>query len=192
MQIGRVFSFPTLEFEEMRPKLLQKPWFRLAAAGIVTSGIVAGIYGIVTFANPSQHVENAAEADQPLKALQLTAYRSPTCGCCGSWVQHLRDEGFQVTDRVTDEMDAIKQQHQVPSDLVSCHTAVINGYVVEGHIPATDIRRLLREKPNAIGIAVPGMPIGSPGMESGNIRQPYTTFLFRSDGTVESFQKHPS
>lgn len=89
-------------------------------------------------------------------------------------------------------MEAIKQEHQVPGNLVSCHTAIVNHYVVEGHVPAADSQRLLNEKPDVIGIAIPGMPIGSPGMESGNIKQPFTTFTLTGDGKVEAFQEHSS
>ena len=175
----------------MIPKLLQKTWFRLVASGLIASGVAAGIYVAVAPGNLDPHPRQATTS-LPAEALQVIAYRSPTCGCCGSWVEHLRSQGFQVTDRITEDMEAIKQEHHVPDDLVSCHTAVVNGYVVEGHVPADDIRRLLTEKPDGIGIAVPGMPIGSPGMESGDIKQPFTTFIFAEDGQVEAFQEHSS
>lgn len=178
-------------FSKMAQKLLQQKGFRSAVFGLVASAIAAGIYVAVTPTNSDPQPMRATPS-LPLEALQVTAYRSPTCGCCGSWVEHLQAQGFQVTDRITENMDAIKQAHQVPGDLVSCHTAVVNGYVVEGHVPATDIQRLLTEKPDAIGIAVPGMPIGSPGMESGDIKQPFTTFIFSENGKVEAFQEHAS
>ncbi|MEO0457634.1 MAG: DUF411 domain-containing protein [Cyanobacteria bacterium P01_A01_bin.114] len=98
--------------------------------------------------------------------------------------------GFQVQDEITEDMTGIKQQYGVPTNLASCHTTVVDGYVVEGHIPAEDVQRLLTEKPDVAGIAVPGMPIGSPGMESGDYVEPYTVFSFREDGTVSAFSEH--
>ena len=95
-----------------------------------------------------------------------------------------------MEDRVTEDMAAVKARYGVPDGLRSCHTAVIDGYVVEGHIPAADVARLLTETPDVAGIAVPGMPIGSPGMESGNYVEPYTVFSFRQDGTVAAFAEH--
>jgi hypothetical protein len=102
----------------------------------------------------------------------------------------MRANGFQVEDNVVEDIEAVKREHNVPPDLASCHTAIVNGYIVEGHIPAADVARLLREQPDVAGIAVPGMPIGSPGMESGNIRQPYAVFTFTEDGTATVFQEH--
>ncbi|MBE9030455.1 CopG family transcriptional regulator [filamentous cyanobacterium LEGE 11480] len=100
--------------------------------------------------------------------------------------------GFTVEDNITENLDAIKKQHNLPNDLAACHTAIAAGYVIEGHIPAADIQRLLAEKPKIAGIAVPGMPIGSPGMESGNIRESYATYSFTKDGKVTIFQEHPA
>ena len=98
--------------------------------------------------------------------------------------------GFTVKDEITEDMAAIKQQYGVPAPLASCHTALVNSYIVEGHIPAADVQRLLTEHPNVAGIAVPGMPIGSPGMESGDYQEPYTVFSFTQDGATEPFQEH--
>jgi hypothetical protein len=97
----------------------------------------------------------------------VTVSKDPNCGCCGAWVAHLRQAGFSVSVRDTKELPAIKERLGVPSGLASCHTAEVSGYVVEGHVPADAIKRLLNEKPAATGLAVPGMPIGSPGMEGG-------------------------
>ncbi len=159
------------------------------ALGLAVSSIAAGLYAAVTAANSDSHSRQATFS-LPSDVLQVTVYRSATCGCCGSWIEHLQAQGFQVTDRITEDMDRIKQEHRVLGNLVSCHTAIVDGYVVEGHVPVTDIQRLLIETPDAIGIAVPGMPIGSPGMESGDIKQPFTTFIFLENGNVEAFQKH--
>ncbi|WP_375161144.1 DUF411 domain-containing protein [Bradyrhizobium sp. RDT46] len=119
----------------------------------------------------------AAQAEQAA----ITVHRDPSCGCCASWVQHLRDAGFTVQVEETADLDAIRTRLGVPSDLVACHTAEVAGYVVEGHVPAAAVRRLLSERPNAKGLAVPGMPIGSPGMEGGK-PQRYEVVLFGADG----------
>ena len=108
---------------------------------------------------------------------ELTMYRSEGCNCCIKWVDHLKASGIEVRDIMVDNMLEIKSGHGVSSDLASCHTAVIDGYVVEGHVPATEILRLIEEQPEATGIAVPGMPIGSPGME-GAYSQSYQVILF--------------
>jgi hypothetical protein len=129
-------------------------------------------------------------ADLPAADLRIVSFRSPSCGCCHGWVEHMRANGFQVEDNVVEDIEAVKREHNVPAELASCHTAIANGYVIEGHIPATDVVRLLREQPEVAGIAVPGMPIGSPGMESGNIRQPYAVYTFTNDGSFAVFQEH--
>lgn len=98
---------------------------------------------------------------------EITVYKSPTCRCCTGWVEHLRKHGFRVTVKDTDDMDAIKTDLGVPKNLTSCHTAIVGKYVIEGHVPAKDIQRLLAKKPKIAGLAVPGMPAGSPGMEVG-------------------------
>jgi len=161
--------------------MLNRKWLLSLGAVIITGSVGAGIY---TAVNPSPTDTLAPET------LQITSYRSPTCGCCHAWVEHLEAAGFTVKDNVTDDISSIKKQYDIPQDLASCHTAVINGYVVEGHIPAADIKRLLREKPDVAGIAVPGMPIGSPGMESGDIKQPYSVFTFTEEGKTQVYQKH--
>jgi len=99
--------------------------------------------------------------------------------------------GFRVKDEITEDMTAVKQQYGVPANLASCHTTVADGYVIEGHVPATDVQRLLTEKPDINGITVPGMPIGSPGMESGDYVESYTVFSFSEDGSITAFADHP-
>ncbi len=121
----------------------------------------------------------AARAGEPVKAL---VHRSPSCGCCGKWVERLRAAGYAV-DMVNEaDMKAVKTRLGVPEDLASCHTAEIGGYVVEGHTPLAAIDRLLREKPKAVGLAVPGMPAGSPGMEMGDEKEVYEVVLFDAGG----------
>lgn len=111
----------------------------------------------------------------------VTVYKSPSCGCCNDWVKHMRANGFRVDIRDVDDVDPLKSKFGVPKALGSCHTAVVGGYAIEGHVPAADIKRLLAEKPRAQGLAVPGMPAGSPGME-GNRSDPYDVLLFQDDG----------
>ena len=96
----------------------------------------------------------------------ITVFKSPSCGCCGKWVEYMRSHGFTVATRDMEDLEAIKKMAGVPDGLQSCHTATVGGYVVEGHVPVEAVRRLLRERPKTRGIAVPGMPAGSPGMES--------------------------
>jgi hypothetical protein len=113
---------------------------------------------------------------QPARPL-LKVYKSPACGCCGDWEKHMRANGFRIETHAINDVAPIKRQYGVPEQLSSCHTATVDGYVVEGHVPAEDVKRLLRERPKAAGIAVPGMPIGSPGMEQGP-PEPYSTIAF--------------
>lgn len=107
-------------------------------------------------------------------------YKSPTCGCCTVWVKMLEQAGIdlQITD--LESLEMIKRMFQIPDRLQSCHSAIIDGYVIEGHVPVREIKRLLNEKPKAIGVAVPGMPIGSPGMEQGNAKEPYDVVIFQN------------
>jgi len=121
----------------------------------------------------------------------ITVYRSPTCGCCGVWLEHAQKHGFKIEDVKTEEMETLKQKYNVPPELASCHTTIIDGYVMEGHIPVDDIKRFLTEKPeNFAGLAVPGMPLGSPGMEAGDMKQPFQVLAFNKEGKVEVFQEH--
>ena len=108
----------------------------------------------------------------------MEVYKSPWCGCCGAWVEHMRAAGFDVRVTEVEELDPVKARYGVAPDLQSCHTAVIDGYVVEGHVPAREVARLLQERPAATGLAVPGMPVGSPGMEQGARKDPYPVILF--------------
>ena len=121
--------------------------------------------------------------------LGVTVYKSPYCGCCHLWIEHLQQNGFQVTAKDVDDTAPHRQRLGMPAKLGSCHTAVVGGYVIEGHVPAADIRRLLKEKPKAVGLAVPGMPLGSPGMESAR-PQPYDTLLVLKDGSTKVWAKH--
>jgi len=160
---------------------------RLLALGLVSIGIV--LTGC-SAAQPPQAQSVEAVADQVAMNSALTVFRSPTCGCCHQWIEHMEAAGFTVKDNVTENMTAIKKQYGVPANLASCHTTIVDDYVVEGHIPAEDVQRLLAEKPDIAGIAVPGMPIGSPGMESGDYVEPYTVFSFTESGETAAFAEH--
>ena len=110
----------------------------------------------------------------------LEVYKSPSCGCCGEWVDHMRSAGFPVLVTDITDLRLIKNKFGVVPELRACHSAVIDGYVIEGHVPAREVMRLLKERPKAIGLAVAGMPIGSPGMERGSRRDPFQVILFSS------------
>ncbi len=126
-----------------------------------------------------------------LKTPVITTYRSSTCGCCHGWVEHMEAAGFEVNDIVTDDMAAVKQEHGIPEGLLSCHTSVVGDYVIEGHVPVDAVQRLLKEQPNVAGLALPGMPIGSPGMEFGDRVQPFTVVTFDERGKPAAFQDYP-
>ena len=126
-----------------------------------------------------------AEATGPL----VQVYKSPTCGCCSKWVDHLRAAGFTVQATNVSDVNQYKLEHGVPPKLASCHTAVVEGYIVEGHVPADDVIKMLRQKPAIKGIAVPGMPMGSPGMESPNPER-YETIAFDAEGVTTVFAVH--
>lgn len=114
----------------------------------------------------------------------IRVVRSPDCGCCGAWIAHLEESGFTVEDVLSTDVEATKDQYAIPTSLRSCHTGVIAGYVIEGHVPAADIIRLLEERPDAAGLAVPGMPLGSPGMEMGDRTDAYDVILWAGSETT--------
>lgn len=119
----------------------------------------------------------------------VSVYKSPTCGCCGEWVKHMRANGFRVERKDVPDVGPIRRANGVPDSLASCHTALVGGYAIEGHVPAADIQRLLRERPAVRGLAVPGMPASAPGMEQRPPR-PYTTLAFCEGGRAEIFERH--
>lgn len=123
----------------------------------------------------------AEPATQPA-VRAMTVYKDPNCGCCAKWVDHVKQAGFTVTVRETDDMDSVKASFGVPAALASCHTARVGAYAIEGHVPADLIVRLLKEQPAGRGLAVPGMPVGSPGMEMGSRKDAYDVLLFDKAG----------
>ena len=120
----------------------------------------------------------------------LKVYKSPTCGCCTDWVTHMQEKGFETEVNETENLFPIKTMAQIPAGKGSCHTGFIDGYVVEGHVPAEEVERLLEERPEAIGLTVPGMPVGSPGMEMGDRRDPYEVLLIHNDGSTSVWSRH--
>ena len=123
----------------------------------------------------------------------LTVYASPQCGCCDDWVTHMQDNGFATEVRKVDSINAIKKEAGLPRELASCHTAFIDDYLIEGHVPAKDVQRLLQEQPKAAGLSVPRMPMGSPGMEiEGRGRDAFDVILFQRDGSQSIYESYPA
>lgn len=120
---------------------------------------------------------------------RIEVFKSASCGCCGEWIQHLRQNGFEVTSHDVDDVPAARKKLGMPDRFGSCHSAKIGLYVIEGHVPAADIKRLMKLQPQALGLAVPSMPPGSPGMESSKPMR-YDTFLVQRDGTTSVFASH--
>jgi len=122
----------------------------------------------------------------------VDVYRAEGCDCCGKWAEYLKKNGFNVRvhNLSSSRLSRIKTEAGVPEKYASCHTAKVEGYVIEGHVPADDIKRLLKERPKAVGLSVPGMPIGSPGMEVGDEKEPYEVLLLKKDGGAEVYAKH--
>lgn len=120
----------------------------------------------------------------------VTVYKDPNCGCCSNWVAHLRDNGFSVTEVEVEDIAAYKEKYKVPAHLGSCHTAVIDSYVVEGHVPAADILKLLQDRPEITGLTVPGMPVGSPGMEVGDRKDPFDVMAINRDGSASKYNSY--
>lgn len=163
----------------MNRRSFNQLWFRSLAAGLLASSAFASARSAK--ATPLEPTRTSV-SPSPTDSLEITVYRDPACGCCHQWATYLETEGFHVIDRVRNDMEVVKQQYGVPADLASCHTAIVEGYVIEGHVPAADIRRLVAEKPNVKGIAVPGMPVGSPGMELGDRQDAFLVVAFGPDG----------
>ena len=123
---------------------------------------------------------------------QFQVFRTETCGCCGNWVEAMSEQGLELNVQIVDDdtLRTIKNQLEIPPELSSCHTALVENYFVEGHVPASDIQRLLKERPDARGLCVPGMPIGSPGMEMGAQKEPFETLLVLNDSKSVLFNQH--
>lgn len=122
---------------------------------------------------------------------QVVVYRSPTCGCCEAWVDHLKAAGVPVKVIEVQDTSTARRKHGLPAQFGSCHTGVVAGYVVEGHVPVAEVKRLLAARPQAIGLAVPGMPVGSPGMEAGDRKEAYAALLIDKTGRETVFAHYP-
>jgi hypothetical protein len=145
----------------------------------------ASAYGQAKTAVP----KSAAKA--PAARTAVAVYKSPTCGCCGKWVEHMQANGFAPTVNDMPDLSAVKTKNGVPEKLTSCHTSIVGGYVIEGHVPAEDIRRLLRDKPAIVGLAAPGMPAGSPGMDVPG-SPAYDVISWDKAGRTKVFATHPA
>lgn len=145
------------------------------------------LFGIAIWAIPNH------ETDRPVKinpeAVEITMYKNANCQCCDRWSSYMQRNGYSVNVHESNKMITIKVQNKVPGEMGSCHTALVDGYVVEGHVPVEDINRLLKERPKAIGIAAPGMPASSPGMNT-VLNDPYDVYLFNEKGNNRVYASH--
>jgi hypothetical protein len=135
----------------------------------------------------------AAAQPKPVSSrTPIVVYKTPTCGCCALWVEHMRQNGFQpeVHDVSAAQVRAVSQAAGLKDEGTSCHTAKVGSYIVEGHVPASDVQRMLKDKPAIAGIAAPGMPMGSPGMEQGGAKEAYDVVAFTKDGKTSVYAKH--
>ncbi len=156
---------------------------QLGLASFATATAAATVIGTRSLGAQPAATRTAAGVALP----PMTVYKDPNCGCCAEWVSHVRKAGFVVTVRDTADMSSVKASFGVPSALESCHTARVGAYAIEGHVPADLIQKLIREKPVARGLAVPGMPQGSPGMEQGAPKDAYEVLLFDKAGKTRVF-----
>ena len=155
----------------------------LKAAGL---GAIIAIVGIAAYLQFGERGPQINDEDLP----SVTVYKSPTCQCCAKWITHLEENGFSVKTSDMANMQQIKSRFNVPRELSSCHTAVVGGYVVEGHVPANDIKQMLVNQPQVAGLTVPGMPVGSPGMEQGSRQDPYNVLTFTKEGRTTIFEQY--
>jgi hypothetical protein len=149
------------------------------------SVLLLSFFSVPIFAG--QAISPVIAVAEPIK---IEVYRSPSCSCCGKWVAHLKENNFQVKDNVVDDVQTIKDKYGVSKEMASCHTAVVNGYVIEGHVPANDIKKLLKLKSHVAGIAVPAMPSGTPGMEMGGKKDTYDVMSFDKNKDYQVFTHH--
>ena len=179
------------EVSNVRPRGELVRGFRIVS--IHLSLFLAAAIGFVLLVAPTSFAAEpkAEQVTSAAKASVIQVYKTPTCGCCTKWIDHLRAEGFEVKATDLRSLDQLKAMNGVPQDLAACHTGLVGGYVIERHVPASDIRRLLAEKPDVSGLAVPGMPMGSPGMEhpDPHRHEAFDGMSFGADG-VKKFSRH--
>jgi hypothetical protein len=164
----------------------------------VLHGLLIALSTVVSIATASADESAATQepAESPVERApslfpEGVVYKNASCGCCTGWLEHMENNGFDLTANNVDNLQQVKERVGIPFGMGSCHTTEIGGYFVEGHVPAEDVRRLLTEKPKAKGLTVPAMPIGSPGMESGDRVDPYEVLLVHEDGTTSVYAKYP-
>lgn len=169
-----------------------KSYLGLFVLGALIAAVGLAAYSYLSAPEPApQSLAMQTASDQPeTGSAVMTVYKSPTCGCCAKWIDHLEADGFMVEVRDVGNLGEIKQEMGVPRNMSSCHTGRIGDYVIEGHVPAEDIRRLLVERPDVHGLAVPGMPIGSPGMEQGGRQEAYKVYAFAPSGSSDIFAQY--
>lgn len=138
-------------------------------------------------ATAANSLPSFAKAPRP----EVAVFKNPDCGCCGAWVDHMKAAGFPVKVHETPDTSAVRKRHGIPDEFGSCHTGVVAGYALEGHVPAEDVKRLLAKKPVAAGLSVPGMPVGSPGMEVGSRKDPFQVLLIDKAGRSSVFSSYP-
>ena len=169
-----------LQPDQTPPKAVSRSWSR-------TWGKILTMRTILRVALPILLLSFAwGDSLVAQKPPMVEVYKDPTCGCCVKWVEHLRSHGFTARTTNVENIGEVKEKYHVPSQALSCHTAIVGGYVIEGHVPASEIHRLLKERPAAAGLAVPNMPIGSPGMEGANAR-PYNVLTFDKQGRMQVY-----
>ncbi len=160
--------------------------------GIVGAFVVVSLFSAIQPVQAHGDVKVDAAMPDTSRATgpQMTVYRSASCGCCTSWGSHIASAGYRIEDHVAENMDAVKKARGINPQQASCHTAVVEGYVIEGHVPASAIKRLLMERPNIRGLAVPGMPMGSPGMEVAGVdAERFEVLAISYDGTTSVFAR---
>lgn len=154
----------------------------LAAVLLLGVGVASVVPGLTAKEVAGSSKTPSEATVEPSGRLAITVYKHPQCGCCGKWIDHLEANGFTVTTVNREDMAAIKAEYGVTSEVASCHTAMADGFVIEGHVPAEDIKSLLDQRPEVVGISVPGMPMGSPGMEAGGEKEPFQVLTFDAKG----------
>lgn len=152
--------------------------------------VLRGIGAGALLLSPLAALAQSAKAPGSPKPLKIDVYKTATCGCCEDWVKHLRDNGFTVATHDVEDTGIYRTKYGIPERFGSCHTGVIEGYGIEGHVPAGDIRKLVAARPKAAGLAVPGMPAGSPGMEYGPRKDPFDVLLVNTDGGASVFASY--
>jgi hypothetical protein len=158
--------------------------FKLKAIGALVAIAIALVLSVgISF---GISVAGAIAATTPT----ITVYRDPSCSCCEGWIDHLSAQGFHLETIETPDVEPLKHQYGVPTELQSCHTAILDGYVLEGHVPVEDIKRLLADHPAIVGLAVPGMPVGTPGMESDDQHDSFNVMAFDQQGTTTVFNEY--